>query len=325
MPKQFHMLYPFEVRYSMGVYTERMNYGLRLQGVPEQWKLSKGEGVTVAVIDTGFPRHDEFDGQILCAMNFTNSPIEDSVQGHSTHVCGIIAAKENNIGVVGGAPNAKLIVVKALNDSGSGTDESISNAILFAIDQKADIINMSLGAANEVAGSFRNTQAAIELAASKGIICIAASGNESSSKVAVPACFPECISVGAVDSEKERANFSNIGDDLDFVGVGVDIFSTYLNNSYATLSGTSMATPIISAIAALVLSEHRNRKGSCKTLINNVSDMREHLRKISLDLGKFGVDEDYGWGLPIFSASSTNTLQNVSLFSRVKKWFFSLF
>jgi len=298
MGKPVFTLPPYKVEYKMMTLSEVKNYGHKIHNIPEAWKFTKGENIKVAVIDTGLPNHRDLENQIIDHHDFTGYPEKDIV-GHSTHVSGIISAEENGEGVVGIAPQCKLYIAKALGDSGSGSDESIANSIKWCIDKKVDIINMSLGAPQESEMSFPLTKKAIKLAYGEGIIVICAAGNESASEVGFPACMKETISVGAIDSRKRRASFSNRGPKLDLAASGVDIVSTYLNNGYASLSGTSMACPIVTGIVALILSKHKKCQGD--TPIHNTDDVREHLKRISIDMGPVGFDNDYGNGLPIFS------------------------
>lgn len=301
MRDRYPMLPPFEVHYRLMTLAETKDYGHTLHNIPAAWKTSKGEGVKVAVLDTGLPVHRDLENQIEEAKNFTNDPIEDAVQGHSTHVCGIIAAEENGEGVVGVAPKCRLYVGKVLGDNGSGDDSEIAKGILWCIEKKVDIINMSLGAPASMEIFMPETKAAIKEAYANNIAIICAAGNESARMVGVPARFDECMAVAAVNSRKERANFSNRGGKLDFAAAGVDVMSTFKNNTYAELSGTSMACPQIVGIAALVIADHRNRAISSSTPIEGPEGLREHIRKISVDLGPAGHDSNYGSGLPVFS------------------------
>lgn len=286
---------PFTINYIMMTLAETYEYGMAIHNIREQWKITKGENVVVGVVDTGLPVHRDLDGQILDAKNFTKSPLEDG-NGHSTHVCGIIAAVENGEGVVGIANKAKLVIAKALDDNGAGNDQSIAEAIRWCVDKKVDIINMSLGSPNETSMFFPLTKEAVKYAYSKNIPIICAAGNENAKKVGFPASMQETISVAAVDSNKQRANFSNRGLDNDFAACGVDILSTYKNNLYAELSGTSMACPQIAGIAALILSEMKKRGEN----INSPEVIRESIKKICIDLGPHGHDTEFGDGLPVF-------------------------
>jgi subtilisin family serine protease len=299
MSEKITLLPPFDINYRMMSLSETKNYGHDLHNAPEAWKTTKGEGVTVAVIDTGLPVHRDLEGQVVASANFTNDPIEDIKQGHSTHVAGIIAAKENNEGVVGIAPKAKLVIAKSLGDDGGGSDESIADAIDWCIEQKVDIINMSLGAPAKYAHLFTKTEKAVKKAYENNIVVICASGNENASKVGIPARYEEAIAIAAVNSKKQRANFSNKGPTLDFAASGVDIISTFLDNTYASLSGTSMASPQVAGLAALIISEHKNNPEK-NTPLTSPEDVRDHIRKMCIDLGPAGWDKEYGYGLPVF-------------------------
>ena len=234
-----------------------------------------------------------------------NVEVEDNnnfiANGIVVHNCGIIAAEENGEGVVGVAPKSRLYVGKVLGDNGSGGDEEIANGILWAVEKKVDIISMSLGAPASMEAFMPKTKAAVKEAYAQNIAIICASGNENSRLVGVPARFDECIAVGAVNDRKQRARFSNRGTALDFAAAGVDVLSTYKNNTYAELSGTSMSCPQIVGIAALVVSDHRNREIPSSTPIEGPEGLKEHIRKISVDLGPAGHDSDYGHGMPVFS------------------------
>jgi len=233
MDKPVFTLPPYKVEYKMMTLSEVKNYGHKIHNIPEAWKFTKGENVKVAIVDTGLPNHKDLENQIVDHADFTGYPVKDIV-GHGTHTAGIVSAEENGEGVVGIAPKSKLYIAKALGDSGSGSDESIANSIEWCIDKKIDIINMSLGAPKKAESAFPLTKNAIKLAYNKGIIIICAAGNEDASEVGFPACMKETISVGAIDSRKRRASFSNRGSQLDFAASGVDIVSTYLNNSYCS-------------------------------------------------------------------------------------------
>ena len=304
MGKDIKLLPPFKIGFRTLSLSERKNYGIDLHNIPQAWKNTQGEGIKVAVIDTGLPVHRDLDNQITESENFTNDPIEDLVVGHSTHVSGIIAAEENDEGVVGIAPKSKLIIAKALGDSGGGTDSGLAKAIDWCVDQGAQVINMSLGAPAEYGYAFLMTKAAVKRAYEQNIVVVCASGNESADKVGVPARWDECIAVGAVNNKQQKADFSNKGETLDFAASGVDIVSTFTNNSYASLSGTSMSCPQIAGIVALLLSEHRGDQTGKRTPINNVKDVIEHLKKICIDLGPDGFDKEYGFGLPVYGSTN---------------------
>jgi subtilisin family serine protease len=296
--------------YQVGVQRQsiqKTNINLALHDVPKQWVKTKGEGVRIGILDTGLPNHRDLNGKVIIAKNFTNSPVVDDLDGHSTHVCGIIAAdsKDDN-GLVGIAPKAELVIGKILNDQGAGADEWLAQGIMWCLEQKCDIINMSLGAPAKLERKFKRSKEAIEYAYSKNVYLFAASGNDGAESVNVPGRWNSVFCVGALDSNLKRAPFSNAGPEIDFSNIGTDVVSTYLDNSYAAISGTSQASPGIVGVAALILSEHKIDKNHT-TPINNFMDMRDHLIRLCTDLGTTGHDRIFGWGNPVFGTPSTIT------------------
>ncbi|WNS73484.1 S8 family peptidase [Bacillus sp. DTU_2020_1000418_1_SI_GHA_SEK_038] len=233
--------------------------GVELIQAPKIWKDSKGKGVTVAVLDTGCDiTHPDLKDRIIGGRNFTNDDRGNpdsfmDYNGHGTHVAGTIAASENNNGVIGVAPEASLLIVKVLNKNGSGQYDWIIKGIHYAIEQKADIISMSLGGPNDVP----ELHEAIKKAVNNNILVVCAAGNEgdgddATDEFAFPGSYNEVISVGAIDLKRRSSEFSNSHNEIDLVAPGEEILSTYLNGKYATLSGTSMATPHVSGALALI-------------------------------------------------------------------------
>lgn len=212
-----------------------------------------GKGVLVAVIDSGCQiNHSDIRGNIYGYYNAADpSRPKDvtDISGHGTHVAGIIAAEDNGRGIVGIAPDASLFIIKASNDKdGRFYTSDIIRGINKAIDVGADVINMSFG------GYVYNEdlEDAVNRASNNGALCIAAAGNGSTNKAYYPAAYKACISVASCDSNGKLSAFSNYGDLVDIVAPGEDIWSLYLNNDYGTLSGTSMAAPMVSGVAALI-------------------------------------------------------------------------
>lgn len=233
--------------------------GVEMIQAPKIWKHSKGKDVTVAVLDTGCDiTHPDLKDLIIGGKNFTNDDrgnpdIYKDYNGHGTHVAGTIAAVENNNGVVGVAPEANLLIVKVLNKNGSGQYQWIINGINYAIDQKVDIISMSLGGPNDVPELYN----AIKNAVDNNILVVCAAGNEgdgddSTDEYAFPGSYNEVISVGAINLNRRSSEFSNSHNEIDVVAPGEEILSTFLNGKYATLSGTSMAAPHVSGALALI-------------------------------------------------------------------------
>ncbi|MCX6421862.1 MAG: S8 family serine peptidase, partial [Actinobacteria bacterium] len=251
------------------------------------WTRSRGAGVTVAVIDTGVAAHPDLGGSFVAGKDFASGGDgRNDGHGHGTHVAGIIAATPNNaLGVAGLAPDVTIMPIKVLDDLGRGYSSAVSNGIIWATDQGADIISMSLG------GGYDSGQGvAVAYAISRGVTVIAAAGNErsSGSPVSYPGAFPGVLAVSATQSDNLIASYSNRGGYIDIAAPGTAIYST-LPSGYASWSGTSMATPYVSAAAALVLSRAR-----ALSLVVNVPDL---LLSTADDLGPTGVDQDFGAGL----------------------------
>lgn len=233
--------------------------GVEMIQAEKIWDQTKGKGIKVAILDTGCDMtHPDLKERIVGGRNFTgddggNPDVYNDYNGHGTHVAGTIAAIQSNTGVVGVAPEANLLIVKVLDKNGSGQYEWIINGIHYAIEQKADIISMSLGGPEDVP----ELREAIQKAIDNNILVICAAGNEgdgddSTDEFAYPGSYNEVISVGAIDLERRSSNFSNSNNEVDLVAPGEKILSTYLNGTYATLSGTSMATPHVSGAMALI-------------------------------------------------------------------------
>lgn len=192
----------------------------------------------------------------------------------NTHVCGILAAECNDIGMVGVCPKAKVRPVKVLDKRGNGNLLSVSEGIKWAADMGVDLITMSLGAPVKV----QQVRKAIQYAAERGVVTFCAAGNAGNTKeVFYPANYLETIAIGAIGEDFQRARFSNTGQNLDFMAPGVDIFSTVPDDWYATLSGTSMACPFAVGVAALVLSYVK--KGKANYNLKTADDYREIFKK----------------------------------------------
>lgn len=260
---------------------ERMPWGVERVNAPAVWAGGfLGAGVRVAVVDTGVGPHIDLP-QPVAGQTFvpgTNTWHDD--EGHGTHVAGTVAALRNGTGVVGVAPRAALIAVKVLDSTGSGNWEWIAQGITWAVNQGADIINLSL------AGGFSETvRRALAYARLKKVTICAAAGNAYGSPVSYPASDPISIAVGSIDRQNRRAAHSNIGPELDLVAPGVDILSTVRGNGYEEgWNGTSMATPHVAGVAALVLSRQRL----------DPTSLQQRLMGNALSLG---AANEYGAGL----------------------------
>lgn len=221
--------------------------------IPNEWKFSKGENIKIAVIDTGCDLyHDDIKDNLLVGKNFIDEnkdPIDDN--GHGTHVSGTIAASDNKVGVVGVAPLSKIIPIKALDGSGSGNNKIISKAIVWAADQGANFIAMSLGSEND----SLDLKKAIDYANKLKCIVFCAAGNSGKHRdIMYPARYDTTIAIGSINSNLQRSKFTCAGDSLDFLSPGENIFGCVPNNQYAIMSGTSMANPFAVGCAVLLAS-----------------------------------------------------------------------
>lgn len=248
-------------------------------GNESAWDLENGsKEVLVAVLDTGISKnHPDLSTQIAQDVNFTYSQSSDDVYGHGTHVAGIVAAIANNgLGVAGVGYGSRLVNVKVLDDNGSGYYSWIAQGVVFAADKNIPIINMSLG------GSSYSSllQDAVRYAWSKGSLIVAAAGNSGKSTATYPAFYSEVMAVAATDESDKRANFSNWGSWVEVAAPGVSIYSTLPTSphkigsllSYGYANGTSMASPFVSGLAALLVDNDKKTNSQLRSLINDTAD-----------------------------------------------------
>ncbi|WP_257140748.1 S8 family peptidase [Bacillus thuringiensis] len=254
--------------------------------------IKESNRVKIAILDSGISKnHPDLVGKIKGEYNAINvdEPIVDNL-GHGTAIAGIIAAKDNDKGVVGISPESDIFSVKVLSDSGEGDIGSLIRGIEWCINNEMDIFNISFGlGANNL--ELRGT---IDKAIQKNIIIVAAAGNNYISKVEYPAKFANVISVGAIDSNLQRASFSSTGK-IDFTAPGVNILSTNNLGGYERYSGTSFATAYVTGIIAKVISEEEHYNDSIKE--GKVDAVKELLKKLSVDAGRTGYDNEYGYGI----------------------------
>jgi len=222
------------------------------------WSVSRGAGVKVAVIDTGIDwSHPDLVDNLGGGVNYTsrnwwsapNLSAWNDDNGHGSHVAGIIAGVDNTIGVIGVAPEATLYAVKVLNKQGSGYDSDVIAGIEWAVDNGMDIANMSLGSN----GDDPSLHAACDAAAAGGLILVAAAGNDGNA-VDYPGAYSSVIAVAALDINDQVASWSSHGPQVRLAAPGVSITSCWKGSGYATISGTSMASPHVAGAIALNLS-----------------------------------------------------------------------
>jgi hypothetical protein len=249
-----------------------------------------GRGVKVGVLDTGVDTHHP-DLKLAGGVSFVEGvPSYEDDHGHGTHVAGIIGAQDNDVGVVGVAPEAELYAIKVLDHFGQGNQSDVVAGIEWAIENNLDIINLSLTASE---GSYLLSET-LKKAYDHGILIVAASGNslspiQSTQDVLFPARYPTVIAVGAIDQQNERAAFSYYGNSLELMAPGVNILSTSNGSEeYMLMNGTSMAAPFVSGVAALY-------KQAYPQLSHE--EIRNLMQKNAIDLGVSGKDASYGYGL----------------------------
>jgi subtilisin family serine protease len=275
---------------------EQLPWGIDKVDAELAWSAaSTAPRIKVGIIDTGIDlTHMDLKANIKGGVNTISSRksyTDDN--GHGTHVAGIIGAIKNTIGVVGVDPRADLYAIKALDRNGSGYFSDIIEGLDWAIAHKIQVVNMSLGAP---AGNA-SLASAILRAHNAGIIIVAAAGNDGVEAVSYPAAYPEVIAVSATDKNDTIAYFSSFGPEVDVSAPGVGIYSTYKGGTYATMSGTSMATPHAAGEAALVLSfpitapYDANGDGKWQP-----EEVQAKIQNTSKDTGDSGWDKYFGWG-----------------------------
>jgi subtilisin family serine protease len=295
-------------------------WGLTRIGCPDAWDHTTGDpSIVVAVVDTGIDlNHPELAALLVGGQDLVDFPpgsipkpgwvfegdftgvdaIPQDEVGHGTHVAGTICCASNNaVGVAGVAWNVRLMPVRVLariretatgRVSGSGSAANIAAGIRWAVDHGARVINMSLGGY----GDTTVEREAVAYAISHGVVVVAAMGNDNTNQQSFPAAYPDVIAVAATDSGDHRASFSNFGPHIDVSGPGVGIQSTYWDDTYASLNGTSMASPHVAGVAALVLS--RNSSLSASAVGNIIRSTARPLRDNPADPVP---NDNYGSGL----------------------------
>jgi len=236
---------------------------------PQAWDITKGtSAITIAIVDTGIDRqHADLSGKMISGgYDFVNNDTDaDDDQGHGTHCAGIAAASTNNgLNGAGVDWNARLLPVKVLNAQGSGYTSDIVDGVYYAADAGAKVISMSLGGG----GATTAFQDAINYAHNGGAIVVAAAGNSNTSTKSYPAAYNNVVAVASTTSTDARSSFSNYGTWVDIAAPGSSIYSTKNGGGMTTMSGTSMACPVVAGGMSLVWS--KNPGASNQTVINRV-------------------------------------------------------
>ena len=268
---------------------------------------SGGDGILVAVLDTGLASHPDLSSVACISTLITPSCVDG--HGHGTHVAGTILANggDDGLGIYGVAPQAELLAIKVLDDEGSGYGDDVAEGITTAVDMGAKIISMSLGSLLPDPGILE----AVQYAFANEVLVVAASGNYfyGTETMSYPGAYAEVVGVGAIDSSKNITYFSipgllDDGDDstivegeIEFAAPGYSVESTYLSDRYASMSGTSMATPHVAALAA-------------KLWQGNALDTRAYLKSIAIDIAGDGYDISSGYGMPVAPVSTLTCADN---------------
>lgn len=271
---------------------ERVNWAGSILNIPSVWSVTQGEGVRVAVLDTGIDTtHPDLSAAIDASHDFTGSGVAD-LNGHGSHCAGIIGARLNGVGFVGVAPKCQLLIGKVLDNNGSGTYAWITEGIYWAVENKADIISMSLGGPQSDPELYK----AVQYALYHGVHVICAAGNEgslSANNIGYPGRYGGVITVASHDHNGNPSGFSSRGGEVDLMAPGSEIWSTYKQGGYAELSGTSMAAPFVAGLAALIIAKHKT-SGHHGTPIANNEDLREHLLRMAAHPGYHDNQTGYG-------------------------------
>lgn len=289
-----------EPDYEVSTLEEIVTWGITRIGAPlVHTNGNKGAGINVAIIDTGINyNHPDLRDNYRGGYDFVNDdidPLDDN--GHGTYCAGIIAAADNNVGVIGVAPEANIYSLKTVNSTGSGSISDLIAAIEWAIETHEDadtsndiqIISMSQASKSRVTA----LEAVCSQAYDSGILLVAAAGNDGNiegagDSVVYPGAYSSVIAVAAIDSLNKRASFSSTGPAVELTAPGVNVLSISYQDGLTSLNGTSMACPHVAGTAALVLAAN-------PSFTND--KVRDRLAQTATDLGTPGRDKLYGYGL----------------------------
>ncbi len=254
-----------------------------------------GKGVKVGILDTGIDyNHEDLKGNYRGGYNFVdnnNDPMD--MNGHGTHVAGIIGAEDNDIGIVGVAPQVQIYSVKVLTFDSTGSTSDIVSGLEWSVENGMQVINMSLGSEDDSISVSR----AIDNTYNAGVLVISAAGNSGNAagngdNIDYPSRYNSVVSVGAIDKKDNRARFSSTGPRLELSAPGVDILSSLNGNKYGSMSGTSMACPHVTGVAALIIA---NEPGITNERVR--IRMQSTAQNPSNGSSGFKIKNWYGYGL----------------------------
>lgn len=277
-----------------------IDWGIIDFDVPKLWTKNKGENINIMVCDTGISDHEDLKNNIDYekAISFIDNENYIDCQGHGTCVAGVIAAQESGFGVIGVAPNSKIIPVKTLSNKGFTGNLPLEKTLEYALRIRPDLINMSLGGRHQQSENFvKLLKALYDL----NIPVICAMGNFGEKYSCFPADYAETFGVTSYRKDRNISDFSSRSSDADFALPGEDILTTNLNNQYSIVKGTSFSAPFLSGIVAIILSEAK-KKGINYT----IPQLKEILIKSCDDFGDSGKDRLYGNGI-----INVNKLNNI--------------
>ena len=265
-----------------------LSWGVSRLGCDTYARKTSSTQITVAVVDTGVSSHSFLSGRIVSGYDYVDNDSDPSdLNSHGTHVSGTIVDCTPGL-------NVKIMPVRVLDASGSGYMTTIATGIRYAVDHGAKVINMSLGGGHS---SYVDTY--VQYAVDHGVTVVVAAGNNSGNTSSFcPAHITNAIVVAALDDSETRAYFSNYGNSVDVAAPGVDIVSCIPGGSYASYDGTSMATPHVAAIAAMVMI---NNPGITPAAVE------QKIKNCARDLGTSGWDMYYGYGIPDLSRMDDST------------------
>lgn len=233
-----------------GSSSQEIPYGVEMVKATHVWPKTKGAGAIVAVLDTGISMYHPDKGNVIASSSFITDQAVEDFNGHGTHTSGTVAALDNDIGVVGVAPEADLLIGKVLNNDGEGLTSELISGIEWAVDNGADVISMSLSGT----GDSASLETACDTAAAAGVLLVAAAGNDNTSVLNYPAAYDSVVSVAAVDQNKQKASFSNYGSTIELAAPGVGVLSTVIVGTDATAdavwNNTSHQSNVVQGTAA---------------------------------------------------------------------------